>query len=60
MSVKTLQHGVITGLRCPHCPLVAQRPDPSVNGPQTALAGLEAHVRLIHPEHYEQWVTTFR
>jgi hypothetical protein len=56
MSNKTLQHGVIVGLRCPHCELVAQRTDDHSN----ALSGLDAHVRVVHPELYGQWVKTFR
>jgi hypothetical protein len=68
VSQKSLEHGTIVGLRCPHCPLVAQRPDPAgwgdgehhETGNPTPLGGLEAHMRVVHPELYEAWVATFR
>lgn len=56
MSVRTLAQGQIRGLRCPYCPTVCQRLDDRAN----ALSGLEAHMRLLHTELYEQWVATFR
>ena len=56
MSNKTLKSGQIVGLRCPYCEVVAQRIDDDSN----ALGGLSAHMRVIHPELYEQWVATFR
>lgn len=56
MSNKTLQHGQIVGLRCPYCELVAQR----LGDDARPLGGLSAHMRIVHPELYEQWIKTFR
>jgi hypothetical protein len=64
MSQRTLEHGQIKGLRCPHCPLVCQplpgKTADELGVPAGPLGGLEAHMRAIHPEYYEAWVSAFR
>jgi len=44
-------HGWVTGLRCPYCPTVCQRPA----GGGSEVDGLEAHVRVCHPGLYARW-----
>jgi hypothetical protein len=59
MAAVKLVHGTIVGPKCPHCPLICQKlisANP-YEQPPTVAGGVASHVELVHPEHYQAWLT---